>query len=497
MESLKVRKGCPLCKTAHQRRSVKKNNVLGNVVACYQAMDELVRGGPSASGTPRGSAASTPIKSAPRQLHEEQGDVGDSPSQATLTEIVELKRQLRDQERAIAEIDALLAETNYASAAPTVNGNLRGTKRRSSSSTPTSQVFDHANGATSPSPTKRARIDKGQDMDEERTAGGAEEEVEKEVNDKEQNNEEQVAEEDQEKTSADATSTGNEGDNMEEEKEESEEEPKGKKRTKQKTQEKQASATKRSKKKDVKEAKSSPTSSATKFVLLGTGLDAQKTRKLRRLASKHGGKVVSDFTSNVTHVVTPDENHTARRTLKFMLGLLNGLWIVNFAWVTSCLDAGKYVSEEPFEISSDTVGKGGPAKGRKSAGGKALFEGYSFYLHGSFQAPSPSKDDLKTLITTAGGTFLSRSPPSPKKATAKRGRKKKSTEPDEPSAPPVAAGADDGRTVVLCDVGCSAKQAKEAQQMCARRPVSVLWLLDSISHFKPQALESYVLLNDE
>jgi hypothetical protein len=38
-------------------------------------------------------------------------------------------------------------------------------------------------------------------------------------------------------------------------------------------------------------------------------------RKLRRLASKHGGKVVSDFTSNVTHVVTPDENHTARRTL--------------------------------------------------------------------------------------------------------------------------------------------------------------------------------------
>lgn len=61
----------------------------------------------------------------------------------------------------------------------------------------------------------------------------------------------------------------------------------------------------------------------------------------------------------------------------------------------------------------------------------------------------------------------------------------------------VAAGADDGRTVVLCDVGCSAKQAKEAQQMCGRRPVSVLWLLDSISHFKPQALESYVLLNDE
>jgi hypothetical protein len=51
--------------------------------------------------------------------------------------------------------------------------------------------------------------------------------------------------------------------------------------------------------------------------------------------------------------------------------------------------------------------------------------------------------------------------------------------------------------VVLCDVGCSAKQAKEAQQMCGRRPVSVLWLLDSISHFKPQALESYVLLNDE
>jgi hypothetical protein len=47
--------------------------------------------------------------------------------------------------------------------------------------------------------------------------------------------------------------------------------------------------------------------------------------------------------------------------------------------------------------------------------------------------------------------------------------------------------------MVLCDVGCSAKQAKEARQMCGRLPVSVLWLLDSISHFKPQPLETYVL----
>jgi hypothetical protein len=138
--------------------------------------------------------------------------------------------------------------------------------------------------------------------------------------------------------------------------------------------------------------------------------------------------------------------------------------------VTACLDAGKFVLEEPFEVTSDTVGKGtpspipsarvvrpkadiacvvtdrrrtgGPAKGRKSEGGRSLFEGYSFYLHGSFQPPSPAKDDLKTLITTSGGTYLSRSPPSPaanKKAT-KRGRKGKSTaEADHPTAVPRTA----------------------------------------------------------
>jgi hypothetical protein len=51
--------------------------------------------------------------------------------------------------------------------------------------------------------------------------------------------------------------------------------------------------------------------------------------------------------------------------------------------------------------------------------------------------------------------------------------------------------------MVLCDVGCSEKHAREAQQLSGRRPVSVLWLLDSISHFKPQPVQGYVLVDPD
>jgi len=126
---------------------------------------------------------------------------------------------------------------------------------------------------------------------------------------------------------------------------------------------------------------------------------------------------------------------------------------------------------------------GGPAKGRKSSGGQSLLQGYNFYLHGSFKPPSPPKRDLKTLITISGGANSIRLPPPI--ATKKRGGNEAIDDGDK------SLGSN--TKVVLCDVGCSLEQAKEAHETCGLRPVSVLWLLDSISHFSPQPLNDYVV----
>jgi len=96
---------------------------------------------------------------------------------------------------------------------------------------------------------------------------------------------------------------------------------------------------------------------------------------------------------------------------------------------------------------------------------------------------STPKRDLKTLITISGGANSIRLPPPI--ATKKRGGNEAIDDGDK------SLGSN--TKVVLCDVGCSLEQAKEAHETCGLRPVSVLWLLDSISHFSPQPLNDYVV----
>lgn len=43
-----------------------------------------------------------------------------------------------------------------------------------------------------------------------------------------------------------------------------------------------------------------------------------------------GAKVIKKYDSSVTHVITStDENGACRRTIKFMMGILEGKWILD------------------------------------------------------------------------------------------------------------------------------------------------------------------------
>lgn len=64
---------------------------------------------------------------------------------------------------------------------------------------------------------------------------------------------------------------------------------------------------------------------------------------------------------------------SCRRTLKFLLGVLNGKWMLHTSWVAACLKHGAPVEEEAHEVQMDSAGQqGGPVLGRLQAGLKPL-----------------------------------------------------------------------------------------------------------------------------
>ncbi|KAJ8025175.1 BRCA1-associated RING domain protein 1 [Holothuria leucospilota] len=152
-----------------------------------------------------------------------------------------------------------------------------------------------------------------------------------------------------------------------------------------------------------------------KIVLLGTGLTDKQKNKLHACARLLQGKVTSDFTQNITHLVTNAlEEGRCSRTMKFLQAVLLGKWVVDFSWVEECLQRKGLVPEVNHEICGTTIDSDseGAKKSREMANSQfpALFDGCHFYLHGNFASPTPPKEELASLIKLGGGTIITRYP---------------------------------------------------------------------------------------
>lgn len=65
--------------------------------------------------------------------------------------------------------------------------------------------------------------------------------------------------------------------------------------------------------------------------------------------------------------------HASRRTLKYMMGILHGTWIVGDSWVAACAAAGNPVPEDSHEVKGDSNGNlEGPILGRMQKSEKLL-----------------------------------------------------------------------------------------------------------------------------
>ncbi|NWX46265.1 MCPH1 protein, partial [Steatornis caripensis] len=83
--------------------------------------------------------------------------------------------------------------------------------------------------------------------------------------------------------------------------------------------------------------------------LVMTSMSSEKQNTVIQVVNKLGDFLFSDDVCETTsHVVTG----SPRRTLNVMLGIARGCWIVSYEWVLWSLELGRWISEEPYELSS-------------------------------------------------------------------------------------------------------------------------------------------------
>ncbi|MGH0132561.1 UNVERIFIED_CONTAM: hypothetical protein FKN15_067947 [Acipenser sinensis] len=142
--------------------------------------------------------------------------------------------------------------------------------------------------------------------------------------------------------------------------------------------------------------------SQRRSVLLSSGLTRAQQSKVNKLATLLKAGKSDAFNNSVTHIIISGDDMPC--TMKCLLGVLTGCWILKFQWVTACLEAGEQAPEQEYEVDE------GPRRGRLNREQllPRLFDGCHFYFLGCFK--KPPKEDLVRLVREGGGQILCRQP---------------------------------------------------------------------------------------
>lgn len=210
-------------------------------------------------------------------------------------------------------------------------------------------------------------------------------------------------------------------------------------------------------------------------IILLTSLinETASINSIGRFVERFALQRLSSWSETVTHLVTPAKDHVAKRTLKYFLSILHGCWIVSTDWVEAANRTGHLPREVDYEVIGDETFpvEEGPRRARlsRAAGEAPLLAGYSFYLYGTFGAPSAS--ELALLIRKAGAQLIT---------SIGQLRERKG-----PTC----------RTLILCDPTKQADFEKDAGVIAKHRPLlATTWLLDCISTYQIVDITPYIVL---
>ena len=112
-----------------------------------------------------------------------------------------------------------------------------------------------------------------------------------------------------------------------------------------------------------------------------------------------GYRFASTMTKNVTHLIVGEN----RRTLKVLLAIAKGLWVVSFQWVVASVEEGKWLSPENYEVEKWFPGAMNARKARHK-GEAPLLDGKMVFLNG--KSMSVSQENLTELVEAAGGQVV-------------------------------------------------------------------------------------------
>ncbi|KAE8816292.1 Protein BREAST CANCER SUSCEPTIBILITY 1-like protein [Hordeum vulgare] len=227
-----------------------------------------------------------------------------------------------------------------------------------------------------------------------------------------------------------------------------------------------------------------PSGSPQKWVLCCSALSASEREVVSEFAKLAGVPISKSWSPSVTHVVaSTDPSGACKRTLKFLMAILNGKWIVSIDWVKACMDRMEPADEQKFEVTTDVHGvREGPKLGRQRAINKQpkLFNGMQFYLHGDYTLSY--RGFLQDLVVAAGGTVLHRRPLS---------RDQQKLLDDSSPVVVVYSVENQGKAMLDDNDDDRCRQADEAQALaCASggKAASSAWIIDSIAACKLQPL---------
>ncbi|XP_070549178.1 streptococcal hemagglutinin-like isoform X2 [Ptychodera flava] len=212
-------------------------------------------------------------------------------------------------------------------------------------------------------------------------------------------------------------------------------------------------------------------SGAKDAMLVGTNLTSQEMELLEYFANEIGSKLQSSFTNETTHVIVKtDSNLVCERTLKYFFGIAARKWVVSFNWILACVEEGRVIPEEQYEVCGDVVNghnHKGPLKARLTTN-KLLFQDYEICCVGSVLGIS--KDQLNWILQLSGADIITN--------------------------PSLFSNDQSKKHVIIMDpdadddmpdtIDCNSKSVLVA---------SIPWIFDSVSQYSLQLISPYLLFD--
>ncbi|KAL4449917.1 hypothetical protein ABPG74_015036 [Tetrahymena malaccensis] len=150
-----------------------------------------------------------------------------------------------------------------------------------------------------------------------------------------------------------------------------------------------------------------------KINILVSNMPEEFQHEVDKFCKLYKAKQFKDYHEQLTHLVVfpidqKDDKIIAKRTLKYLSALVEGIWIVGFNWIIHSNGYNELKDEEEFEVYGDPYGINTPRESRLRNGLTDLLENLIFYISEKQTKKDQqiSKKELSQLIKLAGGNVI-------------------------------------------------------------------------------------------